>query len=101
MKIHVEVFIAGKILEQRQSTFSPNEIIDFLRTEFCDERHGIPTHVSAACIYHHNKPKTPGISATDTAQMLIKPARKGKLQCRILKSRGSKAVGHASSVTNL
>ena len=50
MKIHVEVFIAGKILEQRQSRFSPNEIIEFIRTEFGDERHGIPTHVTAACV---------------------------------------------------
>jgi hypothetical protein len=50
MKIHVEVFIAGKILEQRKPSFSPAEVIEFIKSEFGDERHGISTHATAACV---------------------------------------------------
>jgi len=50
IKIHVEVYIAGRLLTQRKSSFSPSEIINFIRREFHDERHGIPTHVTAACV---------------------------------------------------
>jgi len=50
MKIHVEVFIASRILYQNKPSFSPSEIIDFIHKKFNDERHGIPTHVTAACV---------------------------------------------------
>jgi len=50
MKIHVEVFIASRILCQRKPSFSPSEIIDFIHKKFTDDRHGIPTHVTAACV---------------------------------------------------
>jgi len=50
MKIHVEVFIASRILGERQGTFSPQEIIKFIQTEFNDQRHGVNTHVSSACV---------------------------------------------------
>jgi len=50
MKIHVEVFMASRILCQRKPSFSPNEIINFIHTHFNDERHGIPTNVGAACV---------------------------------------------------
>jgi hypothetical protein len=50
MKIHVEVFIASRILGQNQGTFSPDDLMRFIRKEFHDERPGIPTHVTAACV---------------------------------------------------
>jgi hypothetical protein len=50
MKIHVEVFIASRLLEHMQGTFSPTDILDFIRKEFKDERNGVPTHVAAACV---------------------------------------------------
>ena len=50
MKIHVEVFIASRILGQRQGTFAPQEIIKFIQTEFKDLRSGVSTHVSSVCV---------------------------------------------------
>jgi hypothetical protein len=50
MKIHVEVFIASRILGQRQGTFTPEELKKFILTEFNDSRSGVQTHVSAECV---------------------------------------------------
>jgi hypothetical protein len=50
MKIHVEVFIASRVLEHMQGTFSPHDMVKFIREQFKDERHGIMTHITAACV---------------------------------------------------
>lgn len=50
MKIHVEIFIASRILGQNQTTFSPDDLIRFIHREFNDTRHGVPTHVVAVCV---------------------------------------------------
>ena len=50
MKIHVEVFLASRILEQSQTTFSPTDMRKFIYKEFGDERNGIMTHLTAACV---------------------------------------------------
>lgn len=50
MKIHVEVFIASRILGQRQGTFTPEELKKFILTEFNDSRSGVQTHVTAECV---------------------------------------------------
>lgn len=50
MKIHVEVFIASKVLENFQGTFSPQDLMRFIQKEFKDYRHGIMTHITAACV---------------------------------------------------
>lgn len=50
MKIHVEVYIASRVLDQRQGTFSPQEIEKFIQTEFKDFRSGVKTHISSECV---------------------------------------------------
>lgn len=50
MKIHVEVFIASRVLEHMQGTFSPHDMVKFIRERFNDQRHGIMTHITAACV---------------------------------------------------
>lgn len=50
MNIHVEVYIASQILGQRQGTFTSQEIVNFIQTEFHDSRSGVNTHVSAECV---------------------------------------------------
>lgn len=50
MKIHVEVFIASRILGRNQTSFSTEDLIRFIQKEFGDSRPGVTTHVSAVCI---------------------------------------------------
>lgn len=50
MKIHVEVYIASRILEQNQGSFTPQDLINFIHKEFKDDRPGVNTHVSSVCI---------------------------------------------------
>lgn len=50
MKIHVEIFIASRILEQSQGTFSPTDIRNFIEREFHDTQHGIQTHITSRCV---------------------------------------------------
>lgn len=50
MKIHVEVFIASRILGQRQGAFAPQDVEKFIHTEFNDYRSGVNTHINAVCV---------------------------------------------------
>lgn len=50
MKIHVEVFIASRILGQNQETFTPSDIREFIEREFHDTQHGIQTHITSRCV---------------------------------------------------
>jgi len=50
MKIHVEIYLASRILAQNNPTFSTRELLDFIYREFRDDRSGIKTHLSAVCI---------------------------------------------------
>lgn len=59
-KIHVEVFIAAKVLENRQGTFSIAALKHFIKQEFGDERPGVTTHVTAHCVANAPLNATPG-----------------------------------------
>jgi len=50
MKIHVEVFIASRILGQNQETFTPSDIRKFIEREFHDTQHGIQTQITSRCV---------------------------------------------------
>lgn len=50
MEIHVEVFIASKILGKNQPKFSKNDLMRFIHNEFKDDRPGITTHISSSCV---------------------------------------------------
>ena len=50
MKIHVEIFIASRLLAQNRPTFFPQELIAFIQREFGDERVDLSAHVSGACV---------------------------------------------------
>ena len=50
MKIHVEVFIGSRILGKNQQLFSPGDLLQLIHSEFKDNRPGVSTHVSAACV---------------------------------------------------
>lgn len=50
MKIHVEVYIASRILGQKQGTFSPHDIVNFIQTEFHDFRPGVQPHADSSCV---------------------------------------------------
>lgn len=50
MKIHVEIFIASRILSQTKNLFTPYEIMKFINKEFNDERAGIMTYITGACV---------------------------------------------------
>ncbi|HNS38357.1 MAG TPA: hypothetical protein PKM01_11275 [Anaerolineaceae bacterium] len=50
MKIHVEIYIAARLLAQNHPTFSPQDLINFIQREFGDERPGVRTHATAVCI---------------------------------------------------
>ncbi len=50
IKIHVEVFIASRILGQNQGTFTPSDIREFIEKEFHDTQHGIQTHITSRCV---------------------------------------------------
>ena len=49
-KIHVEVFIASRLLSSELDTFTSAELKERVKLEFHDEREGINTHVSAHCV---------------------------------------------------
>ena len=50
MKIHVEVFIASRILGKNQTSFSTEDLIRFIQKEFGDNRPGVTTHATAVCV---------------------------------------------------
>jgi len=50
MKIHVEIFIASRILEKNQGLFTPRDLVTFIESEFHDTRHGIQIHATAGCV---------------------------------------------------
>jgi hypothetical protein len=50
MKIHVEIFIASRILGRNKPSFSVGELLGFTQKEFRDTRSGVGTHVSAVCV---------------------------------------------------
>jgi hypothetical protein len=50
MKIHVEVYIASRILGKNQGTFAPQDIVHFIQTEFQDSRPGVTTHAGSVCV---------------------------------------------------
>ena len=58
MKIHVEVFIASRLLSQRQETFTPEELREEIRKQFGDTRPGVSTHISSHCVA--NAPRSAG-----------------------------------------
>ncbi len=55
MKIHVEVFIASRLLQQGKATFSTHEILDLVRSEFGDTRPGVTTYTHTHAVA--NSPK--------------------------------------------
>jgi hypothetical protein len=54
MKIHVEVFIGSRVLGQNHTSFTTEDLIRFIHKEFGDNRPGVTTHVSSACIANTN-----------------------------------------------
>lgn len=50
LKIHVEVFIASRLLSAEQETFTSTDLRERVKSEFQDERPGVKTHISAHCI---------------------------------------------------
>lgn len=50
MKIHVEIFVASRLLELQKGTFSAEELVTFIEERFKDTRHGVKTHASAVCV---------------------------------------------------
>lgn len=58
IKIHVEVFVASRLLGERQNTFTPKELRREVEGLFGDARPGVSTHVSAHCVA--NAPKNAG-----------------------------------------
>jgi hypothetical protein len=58
LKIHVEIFIASRLLSQRQETFTTADLRREIKRLFDDDRPGISTHLSAHCVA--NAPKNAG-----------------------------------------
>jgi len=50
MKIHVEVWVASRILGADGRTFSKDELLAFIREKFRDSRRGLSTHISSYCV---------------------------------------------------
>jgi hypothetical protein len=50
MKIHVEIFIVSRILGKDRTSFSTEDLIDFIHKEFNDFRPGVTTHATSVCI---------------------------------------------------
>lgn len=50
MKIHVEVWIAARMLAQHQDSFTLEELRREIEQRFGDTRPGVVTHVSAHCV---------------------------------------------------
>lgn len=58
MKIHVEIFVASRILANNRPSFSTDDLLRFIEKEFGDTRSGVRTHATAVCIAnaHLNHP---------------------------------------------
>jgi len=54
-RMHVEVFIAARLLAQRTDTFSVAALRREVEVKFGDTRSGVTTHISAHCVA--NAPK--------------------------------------------
>jgi len=52
--IHVEIWIASRLLSEEREFFAKKELIEFIREEFGDMRPGISIHISSCCVA--NKP---------------------------------------------
>ena len=50
IKIHVEVFVASRLLGQRQEAFTAEELRREIERLFSDMRPGVSTHISAHCV---------------------------------------------------
>ena len=50
MNIHVEIFIASRILGQNRATFTPLEIRKYIEEEFNDTQEGIKTQTTSMCV---------------------------------------------------
>jgi hypothetical protein len=50
IKIHVEVFVASRLLGQRQEAFTAEELRREIEQLFGDMRPGVSTHISAHCV---------------------------------------------------
>ena len=59
MKIHVEVFLAAKILARNQGSFTPEALRKEIEQRFDDTRPGVRTHISAHCVA--NAPKNAAV----------------------------------------
>lgn len=57
-KIHVEVFIASRLLSQRQEVFTPRDLREEILRLFGDTRPGVNIHISAHCVA--NAPRNAG-----------------------------------------
>jgi len=49
-KIHIEVFVASRLLARRQGTFTAEELRQEIERLFGDTRPGVNTHISAHCV---------------------------------------------------
>ena len=49
-KIHVEVFIAARLLAQRTDRFSADDLRREVEVKLGDARSGVTTHISAHCV---------------------------------------------------
>ena len=50
MDIHVEVYLASRLLQREQSTFRTAEVIARVRQEFGDQRRGVETYACTHCV---------------------------------------------------
>jgi hypothetical protein len=57
--IHVEVWIASKLLSMKKELFTKQELLEIIQTEFDDFRQGVSTHISSVCVANKrpNHPK--------------------------------------------
>lgn len=57
--IHVEIWVASRLLAEEKNIFSKKELIELIENLFNDFRHGISTHISSCCVAnkHSNHPK--------------------------------------------
>jgi hypothetical protein len=58
IKMHVEVFVASRLLGERQGAFTPKALRREVQRLFGDTRAGVETHISAHCVA--NAPKNTG-----------------------------------------
>lgn len=57
--IHVEIWVASRLLSEGKKVFSKRELTELIENLFNDYRHGISTHISSCCVAnkHSNHPK--------------------------------------------